>query len=60
MSHEEFLSQEEVDALLKGVTGEQDAAVDPRHQFEFVGVDFDRAIVECGAAQPEQFALASE
>src|ERR1700730_15684789 len=28
MSHEEFLSQEEVDALLKGVTGEQDAAVE--------------------------------
>jgi len=28
MSHEEFLSQEEVDALLKGVTGEQDSAVE--------------------------------
>lgn len=28
MSHEEFLSQEEVDALLKGVSGEQDVAAD--------------------------------
>jgi flagellar motor switch protein FliM len=28
MSHEEFLSQEEVDALLKGVTGEQDSAAE--------------------------------
>jgi flagellar motor switch protein FliM len=28
MSHEEFLSQEEVDALLKGVSGEQDTAAD--------------------------------
>ena len=28
MAHEEFLSQDEVDALLKGVNGEQDAAVD--------------------------------
>ena len=28
MSHEEFLSQEEVDALLKGVTGEQDATAE--------------------------------
>ncbi len=26
MSHEEFLSQEEVDALLKGVNGDQDSA----------------------------------
>ena len=25
MGHEEFMSQEEVDALLKGVTGESDA-----------------------------------
>jgi len=32
MSHEEFLSQEEVDALLKGVTGEQDAAVETGDQ----------------------------
>lgn len=32
MSHEEFLSQEEVDALLKGVTGEQDAAVETLDQ----------------------------
>jgi flagellar motor switch protein FliM len=32
MSHEEFLSQEEVDALLKGVTGEQDAAVETVEQ----------------------------
>jgi flagellar motor switch protein FliM len=32
MSHEEFLSQEEVDALLKGVTGEQDTAVETGDQ----------------------------
>jgi flagellar motor switch protein FliM len=32
MSHEEFLSQEEVDALLKGVTGEQDTAVESGDQ----------------------------
>jgi flagellar motor switch protein FliM len=32
MSHEEFLSQEEVDALLKGVTGEQDTAVEAGDQ----------------------------
>ena len=32
MSHEEFLSQEEVDALLKGVTGEQDSAVETTDQ----------------------------
>ena len=32
MSHEEFLSQEEVDALLKGVTSEQDAAVETLDQ----------------------------
>ncbi len=32
MSHDEFLSQEEVDALLKGVTGEQDTAVETGDQ----------------------------
>jgi flagellar motor switch protein FliM len=28
MGHEEFMSQEEVDALLKGVTGEADSVTD--------------------------------
>ena len=28
MGHEEFMSQEEVDALLKGVTGEVDTVAD--------------------------------
>ncbi|MGN6648714.1 MAG: flagellar motor switch protein FliM, partial [Trinickia sp.] len=32
MGHEEFMSQEEVDALLKGVTGESDADTENREK----------------------------
>jgi len=35
-------------------------AVDKRHQFQFVGAGRDRPIVECGAAEPQQFALPAE
>ena len=35
-------------------------AIDERHQFQFVGAGLDRPIVECGAAQPQKFALPAE
>jgi hypothetical protein len=34
--------------------------IDQRHQFQFLRAGFDRPIIECGAAQPQQFALPAE
>src|SRR5277367_2653592 len=34
--------------------------IDERHQFQLVGAGPDRSIVECGAAQPQKFALPAE